>query len=516
MYVVEIAEKDPGRLALLLTSDGSRLTFAEFEQETNRVAQLLRREGLVEGDRIALVMMNNLEMLLVQAAAERTGLYHVPINWHLTPAEIAWIIADSGARFVFTQAARFDSMIEVEPLCPDVEKWIMVDAPAEPGPFVDFATVLDGLPTAPIPDERTGRSLPYSSGTTGKPKGIVRTLPGTDPSEPVPIQAVASHVYRFRDEMVFLEPAPMYHAAVHSHISAALRMGGSSIIMDRFDGEMFLQLVEEHRVTHTAVVPTMFSRLLQLPDEVRLKYDVSSLEAVVHGAAPCPPHVKRQMIDWMGPILFENFGSSEGNGSTFVSSEEWLERPGTVGKPIFGEPVILDADGNPVPTGTPGQIWWRGPTDFEYLNDPGKTSETIVDRDGPMSTVGDVGYLDEDGYLYPTDRVSFTILRGGVNVYPQEIENALVEHPAIADLAVFGIPDEDLGEVVQAMVELRPGYEASPRLEAELIEFCRARIAPFKCPAAVDFVAELPRLETGKVQKKVLRERYVERSAVEG
>jgi long-chain acyl-CoA synthetase len=515
MYAADIAQRCPERVAVVMTRTGEQWSFADYEAQANRVAHLLREAGLREGDCIALVMMNSPEMLAIQAAAERTGLYHTAINWHLKPAEAAWIVNDSAARNVFTEARVLDSVRDLPALCPGVERWVMVDAPADAGPFVDYRGVVEARAISHVPDERTGRPLPYSSGTTGKPKGILRALPGTDPSEPVPIQKVAEVVYQFRDGMVFLEPAPMYHSAVHSHLSSALRVGGTSIVMDRFDAEGFLSLVAEYRVTHVAMVPTMFSRLLQLPEDVRARYDISSLEAVVHGAAPCPPAVKRQMIEWVGPILFENFGATEGNGSTVASSQEWLERPGTVGRPIFGTPVILDAEGSEVPAGTIGQIWWRGPVDFEYLNDKTKTAETIADGRGVISSVGDIGYVDEDGYLFPTDRASFTIIRGGVNVYPQEVENVLVDHPAVADVAVFGIPHPDLGESVQALVELRPGYSPGHELEEELIGFCREQLARFKCPAAVDFTDELPRLESGKVQKKLLRAQYVERSAAE-
>lgn len=513
MYAVEIAKRWPDRVAVVFTGTGHRWTYREFEEEANRVGHLLRDQGLEEGDRIAIVMRNSPEMLAIMAAAERTGLYHVPVNWHLTPRESSFIINDAAARIVFTQAALLDSARELPGLCEGVERWVMVDAPAGADPFVNYRGMVQDRPSTHVPNERTGRTLPYSSGTTGRPKGILRALPGTDPSEPVPIEKFAQIAYRFREGMVLLEPAPMYHGAVHSHLSAALRMGGTSIVMDRFDGEATMRLIAEHRVTHVALVPTMMARLLQLPEDVRDSYDISSLEAVIHGAAPCPPAVKQGTIDWVGPIVWENFGATEAIGGCIVSSEEWLERPGTVGKPLFGEPMILDADGNEVPPGTIGQIWWRGAADFQYLNDEEQSAETIVDSDGPLSSVGDIGYVDEEGYLFPTDRASFTIIRGGVNIYPQEVENVLVQHPAVADVAVFGIPDPDLGEVVQALVEVRPAQSPGPELEAELIAFCREHLARFKCPAAVDFTDELPRLETGKVQKKLLRQQYVQQAA---
>jgi long-chain acyl-CoA synthetase len=279
--------------------------------------------------------------------------------------------------------------------------------------------------------------------------------------------------------------------------------------MERFDPVQFLELVERHRITHSQMVPTMFSRLLKLPQEVRDAADVSSLRSIVHAAAPCPVPVKEQMIEWWGPIIVEYYGATEGNGYTFCDSEEWLAHKGTVGKTILGELVILDDEGKEVPTGTSGTVWFRGATNFEYFNDPAKTAES-KDETGTMSTVGDVGYVDEDGYLYLTDRKSYMIISGGVNIYPQETENLLVTHPKVMDAAVLGVPNEDLGEEVKAVVQPVPGVEAGPDLERELIAFCREHLARFKAPRSVDFVDELPRLPTGKLYKRLLRDRYWE------
>jgi long-chain acyl-CoA synthetase len=314
-------------------------------------------------------------------------------------------------------------------------------------------------------------------------------------------------MYRFREGMTYLSPAPLYHSAPQASIAATVRLGGTAIIMEHFDPAHFLDLVATHGVTHTQMVPTMFSRLLKLPEQVRAKSELSSLEAVIHAAAPCPVPVKQQMIEWFGPVIIEYYGATEANGFTFCDSAEWLAHKGTVGKAVLGELVILDDDGKPCPVGTPGTVWFRGATNFEYFNAPEKTKDSR-DETGTMSTVGDVGYVDDDGFLYLTDRKSYMIISGGVNVYPQETENLLITHPKVMDAAVIGVPNDDLGEEVKAVVQLMPGVAPGPEVERELIAFCHEHLARFKCPRSVDFEAELPRLPTGKLYKRLLRDRY--------
>ena len=347
----------------------------------------------------------------------------------------------------------------------------------------------------------------YSSGTTGRPKGVLRALPDQPASQPLGVMDFVKIIFGFREGQVYLSPAPLYHSAPQASVAATLRLGGTAIVMEKFDPAQYLELVERHRVTHSQLVPTMFSRMLKLPEDVRARYDVSSLEAVVHAAAPCPVPVKQAMIDWWGPIILEYYGATEANGFTFSTSPEWLTHKGTVGKAVLGEVVILDDDGKEVPTGQPGTIWFRGATNFEYWQDPEKTAESR-DETGQMSTVGDVGYLDDEGYLYLTDRKTYMIISGGVNIYPQETENLLVTHPDVMDAAVIGVPNDDLGEEVKAVVQLMPGVEAGPERERELIAFCREHLAHFKCPRTVDFVDELPRLPTGKLYKRLLRDEY--------
>src|SRR5437868_5878996 len=347
----------------------------------------------------------------------------------------------------------------------------------------------------------------YSSGTTGRPKGILRPLPENPPSQPLPLFDFLNRLWQYREGMIYLSPAPLYHSAPQAAVSLAIRNGGTVIIMEQFDPEQYLRLVERYRVTHSQLVPTMFSRMLKLPEEVRQRYDFSSLEIAIHAAAPCPALVKEQMIQWWGPIIQEYYGATEGLGFTACDSAEWLAHRGTVGRVMLGDLHILDDNLRPCPTGTPGMVWFKTATAFEYFNDPNKTREARS-PDGSMSTVGDVGYLDNDGFLYLTDRASFMIISGGVNIYPQECENLLITHPKIADAAVFGVPNADLGEEVKAVVQPMPGISPGPDLAEELLLFCSQSLSRQKVPRSIDFEDELPRLPTGKLYKRLLRDRY--------
>jgi len=347
----------------------------------------------------------------------------------------------------------------------------------------------------------------YSSGTTGQPKGILRPLTEGPPSQPLPLFEFLQKLWRYRDGMTYLSPAPLYHSAPQAAVSLAIRHGGTVIIMEKFDPGAYLALIEKYRVTHSQLVPTMFSRLLKLPQAARRRHDLSSLEIAIHAAAPCPVQVKEQMIEWWGPIIHEYYGATEGLGFTACDSAEWLAHRGSVGKVLLGDLHILDAEMKPCPRGTPGTIWFKTATPFEYFNDPEKT-RSARSPDGSMSTVGDVGYVDADRFLYLTDRATFMIISGGVNIYPQECENLLITHPKVADAAVFGVPNADLGEEVKAVVQAMPGVQPGQELERELIEFCGKHLARFKCPRSVDFMDELPRLPTGKLYKRLLRDRY--------
>jgi long-chain acyl-CoA synthetase len=507
MYAAEHALTRPDQPAIVMATSGQVVTFAAYEAAANQVAHLLRATGLRRRDHVAIFMENDPRMLMCEGGAERTGLYYTCVNSYLSVEEVAYIVNDSESRVFMTSAAKAEIASQLPALCPNVERWLIVGASGLAEPFELWEEAIAVHPTSPIDDEQLGTSMPYSSGTTGRPKGILRPLPEGKPGENLAVIAGLKTLWRFREGMVYLSPAPLYHAAPQSSVALTLRMGATAVIMEHFDAAHYLELIGRYGVTHSQVVPTMFSRLLKLPEEVRAAADVSSLEMIVHAAAPCPVPVKEQMIAWFGPIILEYYAASEGNGSTFCDSAEWLAHPGTVGRSLGAEVLILDDDGHPCETGVSGTVWFRGGTNFEYFNDPTKTAETR-NAAGDTSTVGDVGYLDEDGYLYLTDRKSYMIISGGVNIYPQETENLLITHPKVMDAAVIGVPDEDLGEAVKAVVQPVPGVEPGPALERELIAFCREHLAHFKCPRTIDFQDELPRLPTGKLYKRLLRDRY--------
>jgi long-chain acyl-CoA synthetase len=507
MYAKDHADAHPDQPALIMEPSGEVITFAEFEARANRLAHLFRARGLRRGDHVAYLLENHARYFELMAAAERTGVYYTCINSYLTPEEAAYIVDDCDAKVFISSVAKRETALGVAPLTPKVELFLMVDAEAEDGPYLPYDTVVGGQPDAAVDDEQLGAAMLYSSGTTGRPKGILRPLPEVHPSEPLPVMQFVTYMFGFRPGMTYLSPAPIYHSAPQASVAAALRLGATSVVMERFDPELFLSCVERHRVTHSQLVPTMFSRMLKLPDETRLRHDVSSLERIVHAAAPCPVPVKEAMIEWWGPIITEYYGATEANGFTFCDSHEWLAHRGTVGKAILGTVHILDDDGNECPTGVSGTVWFEGATNFEYYNDPDKTAENR-DETGTMSTVGDVGYLDDDGYLYLTDRKTYMIISGGVNIYPQECENLLITHPKVSDAAVIGVPNPDLGEEVKAVVQPMPGVQAGPELERELLAFCAEHLARFKCPRSIDFEPELPRLPTGKLYKRLLRDRY--------
>jgi acyl-CoA synthetase (AMP-forming)/AMP-acid ligase II len=501
------AQAHPGKPAVIMAGSGETVTFGELEARANRVAQFLRDAGLRRGDHIAVFIENSPRLLEIEAGAERAGLYYSLINTYLGADEVAYIVANSQAKVLFSSAARRPVAEAAAAQCPGLDRKLMTGPGSLPAGWEPYDTVIAGYPDIPIADESLGAAMLYSSGTTGQPKGVLRELPTAAPDEPLPVMEFVRGMFGFREGMTYLNPAPLYHSAPQASVAAALRLGATTLVMERFDPERWLALVERYRVTHCQMVPVMFSRLLRLPEEVRARYDTSSLECIVHAAAPCPVHVKQAMIDWLGPVITEYYGATEANGFTFCTAAEWLAHPGTVGRPILGELLILDPEGNPCPTGADGTVWFRGATAFQYFQDPAKTAESRS-ADGAASTVGDVGHVDADGYLYLTDRKSYMIISGGVNIYPQETENILSAHPAVQDVAVIGVPNDDLGEEVKAVVQLADPAAAGPGLAQELIDYCRARLAHFKCPRTVDFVAELPRSETGKLYKRILRDAY--------
>jgi len=507
MYTGKHAHLRPLQPAFIMASSGEAVTYRELEARCNRLAHLFRRHGLKRLDHYAIFMENNSRYLEACGAGERSGLYFTCVNSYLTPVELAYILNNSCARIVVTSLAKLDVAREALKECPKVELCIVADGAGESERIVGLQEATARLPGTPIADECVGTAMLYSSGTTGRPKGILRPLPEQPPVQNLPLFDFLTKLWHCREGMIYLSPAPLYHSAPQAAVNLTIRTGGTAIIMESFDPQRYLELVETWGVTHSQLVPTMFSRMLKLPEEVRKRYDLSSLEIAVHAAAPCPVQVKDDMIKWWGPIIHEYYGATEGLGFTACNTEEWLAHRGTVGKVLLGDLHILDANMKECPTGTAGTVWFKTATPFEYFNDPNRTKEACS-ADGSMSTVGDVGYVDADRYLYLTDRATFMIISGGVNIYPQECENLLITHPKIADAAVFGVPNADLGEEVKAVVQPMPGIAPGPELAQELIAFCSKSLARQKVPRSIDFENELPRLPTGKLYKRILRDRY--------
>src|SRR6201996_872323 len=507
MYTGKHAYLRPLQPAFIMAGSGETVTYAELEARNNRLAHLFRNRGMKRRDHYAIFMENNSRYLESCGAGERSGLYFTCVNSYLTGSELAYILNNSESRILITSVAKLEIAREALAQCAGVELCIVVDGPGESDRIVGLQEATAGLPATPIPDESIGTAMLYSSGTTGRPKGILRPLPEQPPSQQMPLFDFLQKLWHYREGMIYLSPAPLYHSAPQAAVNLAIRMGGTVIIMESFDPERYLELIEKWRVTHSQLVPTMFSRMLKLPVAARTRYDLSSLEIAVHAAAPCPAAVKDDMIRWWGPIVHEYYGATEGLGFTACNSAEWLAHRGTVGRVLLGDLHILDENMQNCPRGTPGTVWFKSASQFEYFNDPERTKEARS-PDGTMSTVGDVGYVDADGYLYLTDRATFMIISGGVNIYPQECENLLITHPKIADAAVFGVPNVDLGEEVKAVVQPMPGIEPGQALADELIAFCGQSLSRQKVPRSIDFEAELPRLPTGKLYKRLLRDRY--------
>ncbi|WP_349269406.1 acyl-CoA synthetase [Mycolicibacterium parafortuitum] len=493
---------DAERPALIMYPSGTRITFAELESAANRLAHHFRAAGLREGDVVAVLMDNSEHTHAVLWAARRAGLYYATINTHLTPAEAAHIVDDCGAKAIVASRTLRDVCVALEPHLRRGLPALRLIADTEADGWQRYPDCVAGRPDTPLPDEREGDLLQYSSGTTGKPKGIRRPLPACSPREAGVMLAPLLGAIGVDDRAVYLSPAPMYHTAPSFWSMSAQALGATVVMLDKFDPVVALEAIQNHRVTHGQFVPTMFVRMLKMPAAVRESYDVSSLRRVVHAAAPCPPEIKRRMIDWWGPIVDEFYGSSEGVGVTFIRADEWLAHPGSVGRPLAGIAHVVGDDGRELPPGTPGDIYFEGAGSFSYLNDPVKTAAAHNDRG--WVGVGDVGYLDDDGYLYLTDRRHHVIISGGVNIYPQEAEDLLISHPRVLDAAVFGIPDATMGQAVNAVVQALDPAEATDAFADELMDWLRGRLAHYKCPRSLAFAAELPRTAVGKLDKRHL------------
>ncbi|HWJ82488.1 MAG TPA: acyl-CoA synthetase [Nocardioides sp.] len=502
-----IARTAPDRPAVVMGGSGRVTTYRELDDASADLAAALHGLGLRKGDVVAMLSDNAAECFEIYWACMRSGLYITPVNRSLSADEVAYIVGDSGARVLIVSAALSDLAARVRPLVEVEHAFAFGD---EVAGYASYAELLAGAGER-LTDQPRGSDMMYSSGTTGRPKGVRQAMLPIQVDEPGdPITGLLGGVFKVGPEDVYLQPAPIYHAAPLKWSGAVHALGGTVVMMERFDAEQALALIEEHKVTVAQFVPTMFVRMLQLPEEARTRYDVSSLRLAVHAAAPCPPDVKQAMIDWWGPVVFEYYGSTEQNGITFISSPEWLQKRGSVGKAMIGTAHICDDEGNELPTGEVGTVYFERDTrPFEYHNDPDKTAEATHPVHGTWTAVGDMGYLDEDGFLFLTDRKAFTIISGGVNIYPAEVEAVLTLHPQIFDVAVIGVPDPEMGQQVKAVVQLKDGVDPRPELAQELIDYVRERIAHFKAPRSVDFVDEIPRLATGKLLKRELEKRYI-------
>jgi acyl-CoA synthetase (AMP-forming)/AMP-acid ligase II len=505
MYPGAFAETDPDKPATIMAATGATLSYGDLDQEANRVSRLLRRCGVEVGDHVALCLENHERFLPLVWGCRYAGAIFTPLSSRLKTDEMDYIINNCGATVFCTSASMRVQAEELLGRTPGVTHRFMLDGVAERHAALEEA--LGAESPEPLRQRIAGHDMLYSSGTTGRPKGVKQWRPN-EPLETADHPVARMQVLLFGQsvESVYLSPAPLYHAAPLRFSMGCHVIGSTLVIMDSFDPPAFLDAVEDYRITHTQMVPTMFVRLLKLPEGVRLSADLSSLEAVVHAAAPCPIPVKQQMIDWLGPIVHEYYAGTEANGIVYCDSPMWLDHPGTVGQPINCQVHICAEDGAELPTGAEGLVYFGGGGEFEYHLDPQLTAGALHPEG--WSTLGDIGRVDGDGYLYLTDRKSYMIITGGVNVYPQEAEDVLTMHPSVADVAVIGVPDPEFGEQVKAIVQAAPGAAPGPDLERELIDYCRDRLAHVKCPRSVDFRDRLPRHPTGKLYKRLLKDEY--------
>ena len=490
-----------------MASSGEVVTYRELNDRSNRLAQLFFGAGLRFGDHIAVLMENRREYFEPCWAAQRSGLFFTCINSHFNADEVAYILDDCDAQVLVVSSTLREVASELVDRMPGVKVRLVVGDAVDG--YEPYEEAIARYPAEPLEEELEGTRMLYSSGTTGRPKGvkykISRQRVGEQPVE----MGMMTTVWGMDGDAIYLSPAPLYHSAPLFYSMSTMRLGGTVIVMEQFDPEFALQCIEKYHVTHSQWVPTMFVRMLKLPESVRTKYDVSSQKVVLHAAAPCSVETKRKMIAWWGPIIDEYYAATEGTGATYINSADWLAHPGSVGRSMLGPIHILDEMGKELPAGEVGVVWFDPPPNrpgFEYHKDADKTRDSFNAQG--WSTVGDMGYLDADGYLFLTDRRTFMIVSGGVNIYPQEAENVLIDHPKVYDVAVFGIPDEEMGERVHGVVQPVDWSEAGPELETELLAYCKERLAHYKCPKAIDFERELPREQTGKLYKRLLRDRY--------
>jgi acyl-CoA synthetase (AMP-forming)/AMP-acid ligase II len=504
MYPAVHAQKDPDKLAYVMAESGESVSYGQLNDRSNRAAQLIWSLGLRPGDHIAFCMENNAHFFELCWAAQRSGLYFTAISSRLTPPEVEYIVNDCDAKVFITSQQMTDLALALTDLCPAVEARYMVGEHA-PG-WASWQEEVAAQPAEPLAEELEGAQMLYSSGTTGRPKGVKHPLTGKPAGTAPALIALLTGMYKADEKSIYLSPAPLYHAAPLAFNMAFQRAGSTCIVMEHFDAIDALRLIEKYRITHSQWVPTMFVRMLKLPESDRARYDMSSLQVAIHAAAPCPIPVKQQMIDWWGPVIYEYYAGTEGNGFCMINSEEWMEHKGSVGRGLTAKLHILDDEGKEQPSGEIGNIYFESNVEYEYHKSPEKTAASRS-KEG-YTTLGDVGYLDGEGWLYLTDRKAHMIISGGVNIYPQEAENVLITHPKVHDVAVIGIPNEDFGEEVKAVVEPVDMANAGPELERELLDFCRQQLSHMKCPRSIDFEADLPRHPTGKLYKRLLKDRY--------
>jgi len=511
MYPGHHASTAPDKPAAVSARTGEVLTYAELDARSNRLAQLLWAEGLRTGDHLAVFLENHLRYFEVAWAALRSGLYLTTVNRYLTAPEAGYIVDDCGAQVLISSRAVHEAASGSPARAPGCRRFLVVDDPPEGAAdcFESYEAAIAEHPPEPLAEEPLGEFMLYSSGTTGRPKGISRPLPNRPVSRGLALNPVLKGLFRVERDSVYLSPAPMYHSAPIGFCTSMQSLGGTVVMMDRFDAWEALAALEKHAVTHSQWVPTMFSRMLKLPAEERARFDLSAHRVAIHAAAPCPRKVKEQMFAWWGPILHEYYGGTELNGLTYVGPEDWLVHPGTVGRAVMGTIHICDERGEDLPAGEAGLVYFeRDKAPFAYHKDPEKTRSAQHPKHPTWTSLGDVGYLDDEGFLHLTDRASFMIISGGVNIYPQEIENELITHPKVEDVAVVGVPHAEFGEEVKAVVQPVAGVEGDEALAEELMTWARQHLAAYKCPRSIDFERELPRLPTGKLYKRLLKDRY--------
>lgn len=504
MQIREYVES--GKPAFIVSGSGIMVDFRDLEERANRLAHYWRAAGLREGDTVAVIMENNEHAHAVMWAARRSGFYYALINTHLTAAEAAYIVDNSGAKAVIGSRAMRAVCEGLVAHLPGGLPEVLLIADDQLRGWATYPECIADQASTPISDEREGDLLQYSSGTTGRPKGIRRELTHLSPDAAPNILMPLLNAVGITGRSVYLSPAPLYHTAPSFWSMAVQSLGGTTVIMEKFDPECALEAIQRHGITHAQFVPAMFVRMLKLPEKIRNSYDVSSLERVVHAAAPCPVEIKKQMIQWWGPIIDEYYASSEAVGASFIRAEDWLSHPGSVGRPLVGVPHILSEDGEELPPGEVGEIYYEGGHPFQYLKDEEKSAAARNARG--WVTVGDIGYLDEDGYLYLTDRRHHMIISGGVNIYPQEAEDLLITHPKVLDAAVFGVSDDEMGQSVKGVVQTVDPTDATEAFATELLDWLRIRLAHYKCPRSISFEEQLPRTDTGKLYKQQLVVKY--------